>query len=332
MVVCHSLSQSVVVYRCSVVIWSAFEGGQVSHFSIFVLCSRKEATLDNLLEHDTSTFCATFGIQGHCGFLRRTGRIAAEGADSESFTAWSATVRVARVPWLSICLSRFLVFCTCELSALVWCLPPIGHFDIYIFCTFCHGRFAWKPNALHDPCIHHRSSLKGEEGADHSREGCRAVWQPSNAITCTSSNMIQHRRKEKAERVLEPVTTQDRYDTIKQRCHDSSIPTAGFAWESFWNPKSQSHQKLTKLWGKMSWTRSHRQPTGADKMGHFVRSCTKQKMERDVSCFGLRENAKQCCFQMCCCSEAGMPKQWENLFCFETCQLNDLGGNYCLLF
>lgn len=66
--------------------------------------------------------------------------------------------------------------------------------------------------------------------------------------------------------------------------------------------------------------------------GHFVRSCTKQKMERDVSFFGLRENAKQCCFQMCCCSEAGMPKQWENLFCFETCELNDLGGNCCLLF
>lgn len=129
------------------------------------------------------------------------------------------------------------------------------------------------------------SSLKGEEGADHSREGCRAVWQPSNAITCTSSNMIQHRRKEKAERVLEPVGPQDRYDTIKHRCHDSSIPTSGFARESFRNPKSQSHQKLTKLWGKMSWTRSHRQPTGADKMGAFCSEL--HEAENGKRCFLL---------------------------------------------
>ena len=126
------------------------------------------------------------------------------------------------------------------------------------------------------------SSLKGEEGADHSREGCRAVWQPSNAITCTSSNMIQHRCKEKAERVLEPVGPQDRYDTIKHRCHDSSIPTAGFARESFRNPKSQSHQKLTKLWGKMSWTRSHRQPTASGQDGGILFGAARSRKWKEM--------------------------------------------------
>ena len=93
----------------------------------------------------------------------------------------------------SICLSRFLFFCACELSArngltLVSCLPPIGHFDIYIFCTFCHGRFAWKPNALHEPCIHLWKERRARTTQERDAEPSGSPAMPSRALHPTSSN------------------------------------------------------------------------------------------------------------------------------------------------